>query len=220
TCGRENRPCWEGRSGHPHPLPERVQLPAPESAGPQRQPSTARTWPSSGKRSGDERARAFHRSAWQRGSREQPGCARASPMSTLEPPEFLRTIYVGDRACRAILIESWKKQVALEVDLISRIRSPSGNWEYYSAEDIPGGRIVFTDVETFQFDPPGPLPNDLINQISVKPADAGADAQRWTFEVSISSVAPDGGSTEIIVRLTGSGVYLEDPKRPGVQIRE
>jgi hypothetical protein len=80
-------------------------------------------------------------------------------MITLKPPDFLRTIYVGDRACRAIHIESWKTQVALEVDVISRIRSPSGNWEHYSAEDIPGGRIVFSGVETLQLDPSGPLPN-------------------------------------------------------------
>ncbi len=141
-------------------------------------------------------------------------------MNALKPSDFLRTVYVGDRACKAILIESWKEQVALEVNLLSRIRSPSGKWEYYSAEDIPDGRIVFTGVEAIEFDPPGPLPNDLINEISVKPADTSAETSRWVFEASIGSVAPDGSSTEIIVRVTGTGVHLEDPKRPGVQIRE
>jgi hypothetical protein len=141
-------------------------------------------------------------------------------MNTLKPPDFLRTIYVGDRACRAILIESWKTQVALEVDVISRIRSPSGNWEHYSAEDIPGGRIVFSGVETIQLDPSGPLPNDLINEISAKPAGANAGNERWAFEISIGSVAHDGSSTEVVVRLIGSSVHLEDPRRPGVEIRE
>jgi hypothetical protein len=141
-------------------------------------------------------------------------------MSTLKPPDFLRTVYLGDRACKAILIESWKRQVAIEVNLISRIRSPSGTWEYYSAEDIPDGRIVFTGVDAIEFEPPGPLPNDLINEISVRPADVNLGSERWAFEASISSVAPDGSSTEVIVRLTGSGVHLEDPKRPGAQICE
>lgn len=141
-------------------------------------------------------------------------------MNRLNPPEFLRTIYVGDRACRAILIDSWKAQVALEVDLISRIRSPSGNWEHYSNEDIPRGRIVFSGVETIQFNPSGPLPNDLINEISVKPAGTNAGNERWAFEISISSLASDGSNTEIIVHLIGNGVHLEDPRQPGIQIRE
>ena len=141
-------------------------------------------------------------------------------MSKLKVPDFLRTVYVGDRACRAIFIESWNRRVALEVDLISRVRSPSGNWEYYSAEDISDGRIVFTGVEFIQFDPPGPLPNDLINELSVKPVDANAGNERWAFEASIGSVAANGRNTEVRVRLIANGVHLEDPRRPGVQIDE
>jgi hypothetical protein len=106
-------------------------------------------------------------------------------MAALTPPEFLGTVYLGDRACKSIHIEGWKQRVVLEVDLISRVRSPSGNWELYSAEDIPDGRIVFSGVEDVQFDPPGPLPNDLINEISARPADG---EKRWLFEASISSV--------------------------------
>jgi hypothetical protein len=141
-------------------------------------------------------------------------------MSALSPPEFLRTVYVGDRACKAICLESWRGQVAIEVDLISRIRSPSGEWQYYSAEDISGGRIVFTGVEDVRFEPAGPLPNDFINEISAAPAGANEAGERWAFEVSIGSVAPDGTTTEVVVRLVGGGVHLEDPERPGVPIRE
>lgn len=141
-------------------------------------------------------------------------------MKTLTPAEFLQTVYVGDRACKAVRIESWRKEVVLEVDELSRIRSPSGQWEFYTTEDIPDGRIVFTGVEAIHFQPAGPLPNDFINEISAEPADNDPERKRWRFEVSISSVAADGRSTEIIVRLTGNGVHLEDPRRPGVQILE
>jgi hypothetical protein len=130
-------------------------------------------------------------------------------MRVLTPPEFLRTIYVGDRACKAIHIESWKGEVALEVNLVSRIRSPSGNWEFYSAEDIPDGRIVFTGVEAIQFEPPGPIPNDVINEIAAKPADTAPAKERWEFEASIGAVAPDGSSAEVIVRIIGTDVHLE-----------
>jgi hypothetical protein len=127
---------------------------------------------------------------------------------------------MGDRACKAIHIESWKNQIVLEVDLLSRIRSPSGHWEFYSAEDISDGKIVFTGVEGVEFEPSGPLPNDLINEIQIEPMEASGGRERWLFEASIGSVAPDGRTTEIIVRVTAAGFHLEDPRRPGVEIRE
>ena len=140
-------------------------------------------------------------------------------MTALTPAEFLRTVYVGDRACKAIRIESWRKEVVLEVDEISRIRSPSGEWNFYTAEDIADGRIVFTGVESIYFEPPGLLPNDFINEITVRPADGEPD-KRWVFEASISSVAPDGSSAEVTVRIIGSDVHLEDPARGDLKIRE
>jgi hypothetical protein len=141
-------------------------------------------------------------------------------MNALSPPEFLRTVYVGDRACKAICLESWQRQVVIKVDLLSRIRSPSGEWQYYSAEDIPDGRIVFTGVEAVRFEPAGPLPNDLINEISAKPAGANGASERWAFEVSIGSIAPDGSTTEVVMWLVGTGLHLEDPRQPGVPIHE
>lgn len=140
-------------------------------------------------------------------------------MTASTPAVFLRTVYVGDRACKAIHIESWKKEVVIEVDQLSRIRSPSGNWEFYTAEDISNGRVVITGVEAIHFEPPGPLPNDLINEISARPASGGAD-QRWIFEASISAVSPDGSSTEVTVRIIGSDVHLEDPARSDLKIRD
>lgn len=107
----------------------------------------------------------------------------------------------------------------MEVDQISRIRSASGDWELYTAEDIRGGMIVFEGVEAVQLEPPGPLPNDLISGLSVRPVSDG-NGQRWIFEASIGSVGADGRSTEVTVRIVGAGVHLEDPARPGLEIRE
>ena len=107
----------------------------------------------------------------------------------------------------------------LEVNEISRVRSQSGNWEFYTDEDIVDGRLVFTGVESIKFDPSGPLPNDFINGVW---ASAGSDESNgpWIFEASISSCASDGRNTEVIIRIVAADVHIEDPARPGVKIRD
>jgi hypothetical protein len=139
-------------------------------------------------------------------------------MTLLNPAEFLQTVYLGDRACKSIYLNSWQNEVSIEVDEISRIRSTSGDWEFYTAEDISNGRIVFTDVKEIHFEPSGPIPNDFINGIWARQADDMSDG-RWIFEASISAVAPDGSSTEVIVRIIAADVHLEDPTRIGQNIR-
>jgi len=48
--------------------------------------------------------------------------------------EFLKAIYLGDRTCRSITLDGWKKRVLTEADEISRVRSESGNWDFYNIE--------------------------------------------------------------------------------------
>ena len=37
----------------------------------------------------------------------------------MNPTEFLKSIYLGDRACKALLIDSWKKRMAIQVNVVS-----------------------------------------------------------------------------------------------------
>src|SRR3954471_22377885 len=134
-------------------------------------------------------------------------------MSMLNPEAFLKTVYLGDRGCKAIQIDGWKEQVLIEVNQISRIRNSSGQWDFYSDEDIVNGRIVFTGVKSVQLSPPGPLPNDLINGITATPAVTGVSRGTWTFEASINSIASDGKCIEVKLRIIASDVHLEDPAR-------
>ena len=136
----------------------------------------------------------------------------------MNPEELLQSIYFGDRACKALLIDSWKKRVAMQVDVISRLRPGAKAWDFYTDADINDGWLVFNGVRAVRFEPSGPLPNDLINDISVKRISSSEGESVYLFELSIGSVDESGDSTEVWVRIEAGGVHLEDPTKPGVEI--
>jgi hypothetical protein len=134
----------------------------------------------------------------------------------MTPAELLKTIYLGDRACKGIYIDGWNGSVSLHVDVISRIRSPSGTWDYYADEDIPDGRLVFTGVTGIRFDPSGPVPNDLIHEIRVVDVqDLRSGKELFLFVLSISSVDEAGTPTEVKLEIHAANLHLEDPRRAG-----
>lgn len=136
----------------------------------------------------------------------------------MNPTELLKTIYLGDRACKAIEIDGWNAQVSVHVDVISRIRSTSGIWDYFTDEDIVDGRLVFTGVKSLRMEPSGPLPNDLINELSVVGSIETASGTEYSFLFSVSSVDEAARSTEIVIELRAKGLHLQDPLRPGAVI--
>lgn len=139
----------------------------------------------------------------------------------MTPTELLKTIYLGDRACRSICVNGWNKQVVIQVDTISRIRDATGAWNYYTSEDIPGGQLVFGDVEAVRFDPGGPLPNDLVNALTASLiVDSTRSKPLYTFVISISSVDDVGTSTEVVIEIKAGDLHLLDPRAPATPIRE
>ena len=133
----------------------------------------------------------------------------------MSPQDFVRTLYLGDRACKAILIDGWNATVRMQVDCISRVRSVSGTWENYTDEDIVDGFVVFEDVDSFELANLGYLPNDSINSVEV----IGRHPEHVTIEISIDSVRPDASHHETILRIKCKSLYIEDPSKPGVDIR-
>jgi hypothetical protein len=161
-------------------------------------------------------SRTLDRSAWKSRSMEQPRRSLAYPMNQQTPDIFLHSVYFGDRACKSIYIDCWKREVHIEIDQISRIRDPTGRWNFYADEDIVDGRLVFTSVKSVRFDPGGPIPNDYINEVSALPSATGDGA--WVFKIFIDSTGTDG-TVEVLMEVIAADVHLEDPKHPGVKIR-
>ena len=141
-------------------------------------------------------------------------------MTTMtNPTDLLKTVYLGDRACKGLTIDSWGKRLVLHVNCISRIRSQSGEWQFYTDEDIPDGLLVFTGLDSIELAPSGHVPNDAINSIDVKTLSDDPLAPLFLFEISVGSSSGKGEVTEVTIKAVGRDVHLENPARPGVVIR-
>ncbi len=132
------------------------------------------------------------------------------------PNSLFKTIYLGDRSCLSLIWNKLSRSLIVEVDLISRIRSQTGEWEYYTDEDIQSGRLVFFGVTCLSFSPESLVPNDFINLFECNELNDG----KLACSFSISHVAENGDSTEVSIEFVAEDFALEDPKKPGEYIRE
>jgi hypothetical protein len=133
----------------------------------------------------------------------------------MDPIEFVKTIYLGDRAVKAVLVYTWAKIVKLQIDRVSRIRGD--DWNYYSDEDIVDGNIVFEVVDQFSIEPPGFLPNDEVHDIQV--ARVAGESGKFQVSVFVGSVDDAGTHGEVNIRLRCENIALENPLNPGAMIR-
>jgi len=131
------------------------------------------------------------------------------------PEKLVKTIYLGDRACKKIIFDIWNEEVRVEIDEISRVRSKSGNWEYYNEENIVDCQIVFTEIKTFFIENNGFLPNDSINYLKVFNPD---DGTIYEFLFSINSQDEMGDYHETFLKVKAKGMHLFDPKKPEEKI--
>ncbi len=70
-------------------------------------------------------------------------------MEKSDPLSLKQSIYLGDRAIKLIILDGWNELAKIQVDSISRVRSADGKWNYYTAEDIEDGFLVFGNVRLF-----------------------------------------------------------------------
>lgn len=130
--------------------------------------------------------------------------------------EFINSIYLGDRACKKITIDSWSQEISVDVDTISRIRSLDGEWNYYDAEDILNGQLIFENVKKVFFDDNGYIPNDRINYLDAEVQEDGT----YLFTLSIDSVSDDGVNHEVKLIIISKSISIRDPINPAISITD
>ena len=146
-------------------------------------------------------------------------CLQTRKNKGMTPLELMATIYLGDRACKAIIIESWQNRVLVQVDCLSRIRDPSGRWNFYTDEDIEDAYIVLTGVNSVALEPPGRVPDDYFLDWRAEIAKSTPESSyRVIFDVASSGEMGPAGN--VVLTVIATGMHLEDPKRPGKEIRQ
>jgi hypothetical protein len=134
----------------------------------------------------------------------------------MNPAEFIQTLYLGDRACKSITVDGWAEEVRVQVDCISRTRGPV--WNFYTAEDLPDGFIVFEGVKKIIWDPNGKIPNDAITMLTVERCTT--EETRYTFNIEIASGGANPlGYTPVKIVVFADAIALA-PSNNDARIRE
>lgn len=133
----------------------------------------------------------------------------------MEIKEFLDTVYLGDRGFMGILIDGWNSEVKIQVTCISRVRGDK--WNFYDAEDLQNGFLVFEGVKSVVFSPGGLIPNDLINEIIVE--SYSEDPEFARISISVDSVDGSGCHSEVGIEIVAKSLALEAENSSGVRIR-
>ena len=118
--------------------------------------------------------------------------------------EFVNSIYLGDRACKKVVIDSWNERCGIQVDCISRLKSGSDSWNYYIDEDIINGWLVFSELGSISILPNGPVPNDSIDILEVR-----ENGEIYEFDISIGSGDDKGNITDVRFKIKAKDISIE-----------
>ena len=130
--------------------------------------------------------------------------------------DLIDTIYTHDRHCKSVTFNGLTNEIEITVDCISRIRDPSGEWNFYTQEDIDDGILVFSGIQSFSMIPQGVMPNDFIYLKKVK----GKDKKAAQYCIFLGHCDDQGNVSTIEMNIISNQFYLKDPKKPLVQIKK
>jgi hypothetical protein len=139
-------------------------------------------------------------------------------MQLMDPIELMRSVYLGDRACKSIIMDGWNRRLSFQIDVLSRIRSTSGYWNFYSAEDIIDGWLVFSEVGELCGDFRGLLPNDFIDLRVMTMEASTSQGLVFACEAVLGAVDEAANTSEVRLQFQAQRLHLEDPSKPGVRI--
>ena len=125
--------------------------------------------------------------------------------------KFIETIYLGDRAVKSIVIDGWQKVVKIQIDCISRIRSQSGDWEFYLDEDIEDGFLVFSGVSFFNIKPDGSIPFDYVLDYKLENF-IDEDFSDFILEAGGTDPENSNETTSSIIKIRHKFFWLENSK--------
>jgi len=126
----------------------------------------------------------------------------------MNPKTLIKSIYLGDRACKAFVYDKARRELRIQIDCISLLRPGAETWDFYTGGDIENGWIVFRGVDELTMQPPGVVPNDFINNISIE--NSGDTVDRYRVEISIDSIDGSGNTIEVRIRSLIDDAHLED----------
>ncbi|MDK1373367.1 MULTISPECIES: DUF6258 family protein [unclassified Sinorhizobium] len=112
------------------------------------------------------------------------------------------------------MLDGWRDEVKIQIDLISRKRSKT--WDFYSAEDVEDGFLVFEGVDHVSFDPPGRIPNDEIGGIEFR----GYEGDRFTVMIELGHCDEAGKYVTVKTTIRAKAVAIERPGEEDARIRE
>lgn len=133
----------------------------------------------------------------------------------MNPKEFVRTIYLGDRACKKIIVDGWNGRFGIQVDCISRLKEGTDIWNYYTDEDVYDGWLVFSELSSLSIEPSGPVPNDALEIVDVEERD-----NAFLFTISIGSVGDRGETTEVRIEVEAKDLSIQTNDAFFLQLRE
>jgi len=131
---------------------------------------------------------------------------------------MIESIYLGDRGVTKIEIDNEASELRVHVDVLSRIRSPTGQWDFYADEDIERAVIVFEGVSHLAMNSSGGMPDDFIHELAFVER-AGLDSVARLVVGCTARPGSTPGPHEACFVVTFRAVHLLDPRQPGIKIR-
>lgn len=129
--------------------------------------------------------------------------------------ELVESIYLGDRGCKAVLIDYERREVRIQIDCISRIRGDK--WDFYNDENLEDGFLVFEDVQSIRFEPQGFMINDFIGEFRVE--ELQEENVKFKF-IFVAGSYSNGQHADVAIEILANSFALQDCKGSDQYIRD